>query len=137
MPGCGRGYDVNAAAAAGASMAVGLDISGTAVAAAAAHRDATMAAEVAARARFESGGLPRAGLDGGGVCRVCWDSPVQLLKSLSAVQNLTRHLAPKSPPNQVTFSPTSKPTACLMSGAWAFGFRALPICAKMHLPPNL
>jgi len=53
VPGCGRGYDVLAAAAAGAALAVGIDISEDAIRSAEEHRDATVIAEVAARARFE------------------------------------------------------------------------------------
>lgn len=53
VPGCGRGYDVLALARAGASLAVGLDISADAVVAAAALRDELLAADTAARAVFE------------------------------------------------------------------------------------
>ncbi|GBF92003.1 thiol methyltransferase [Raphidocelis subcapitata] len=53
VPGCGRGYDVVAAAAAGAALAVGLDICSLAVSAAGEHRDETLPAEAAARAAFE------------------------------------------------------------------------------------
>lgn len=52
VPGCGRGYDVVAAAAAGAAVAVGLDIVPGAISAAAAHRDATVPPHVAGRATF-------------------------------------------------------------------------------------
>ena len=54
VPGCGRGYDAVAAAEAGAALAVGIDLSDAAVAAAAAHRDAALAAapDVARRVEF-------------------------------------------------------------------------------------
>lgn len=56
VPGCGRGYDVIAFAEGGASAAVGLELSGTAIAAAEAHRDGLkLPAEVAAKARFVAG----------------------------------------------------------------------------------
>ncbi|KAI8463044.1 MAG: S-adenosyl-L-methionine-dependent methyltransferase [Monoraphidium minutum] len=54
VPGCGRGYDVIAAADAGAALAVGLDISEAAVAAAEALRGGALAPGAAARAQFES-----------------------------------------------------------------------------------
>jgi hypothetical protein len=60
VPGCGRGYDVLAAAAAGAS-AVGLDLAPTAVRDAERHRDATAAPDVAARAEFVAGARGRLG----------------------------------------------------------------------------
>ncbi|KAF6251402.1 S-adenosyl-L-methionine-dependent methyltransferase [Scenedesmus sp. NREL 46B-D3] len=53
VPGCGRGYDVFAFALAGASPAVGLDLSDNAVAAAAAEREAQLADSAAAAARAE------------------------------------------------------------------------------------
>ncbi|KAI8465047.1 MAG: S-adenosyl-L-methionine-dependent methyltransferase [Monoraphidium minutum] len=54
VPGCGRGYDVVAAAAAGAA-AVGLDLSQTAVREAEGHRDAAAPPGAAARAKFVAG----------------------------------------------------------------------------------
>lgn len=71
VPGCGRGYDVAAAARAGAALAVGLDLSQAAVAAAEAHH-AREPAEVRARMRFVAGdffafgGAGGGGEDGGG-----------------------------------------------------------------------
>lgn len=55
VPGCGRGYDVIAAARAGAAAAVGLDLSPVAVADAESHRDETEAPDVARRAAFVAG----------------------------------------------------------------------------------
>eukprot|EP00803_Ostreobium_quekettii_P008753 evm.model.scf_483.3 EVM.evm.TU.scf_483.3 scf_483:45045-56085(+) len=52
VPGCGRGYDVLTFASAGASKAMGLEISDTAVKVAEAHRDSSAPTEVASRSEF-------------------------------------------------------------------------------------
>lgn len=70
VPGCGRGYDVTAAAQAGVSLAVGLDICALAVKAAEEHRDATLKGEVAARAHFEK-------CEGGHMGVQGWEASVQ------------------------------------------------------------